>query len=83
MIVGPFLDLSPHDPWLVSDDEYLAATRSLLKLAPDTQVAADAEFSAILRMKREPLELDDAQAEMYAGLRQRRSRRVGQPLPIE
>jgi hypothetical protein len=85
MIVGPFLDLSPHDPWLVSDDEYLAATRSQLNLAPaaDTQVAADAEFSAILRMKREPLELDGAQAEMYTGLRQRRSRRVGQPLPIE
>lgn len=77
MIVGPISDGT-------TDEQYLAVTRSLLNLAPGTvDREAEAEFSAILRMKREPLVLDAAEAAVYAGLRQRRARRVGEPLPIE
>lgn len=75
MIVGPLADP-------VTDEQFLAATRSLLNLAT-ADAEADAEFSAILRMKREPLVLDEAEAAVYAGLRQRRAPRVGEPLSIE
>ncbi len=77
MIVGPLTDDG-------TDEQYLAATRSLLNIPGTTaDPEADAEFSAILRMKREPLVLDEAEAAVYAGLRQRRAPRVGEPLPIE
>jgi|GEM_PF-6846429 len=77
MIVGPLKDD-------VSDERYLAATRSLLNIAPATPDSeAEAEFSAILRMKREPLVLDEVEAAAYAGLQQRRAPRVGDPLSIE
>ena len=91
MIVGPDLDLQmpaslPSDPVSMSDVQYLDAARSSLGLREienATEADADAEFTAILRMKTEPLTLTEAEAEVYNRLRQRRARRVGQPLPIE
>jgi hypothetical protein len=66
----------------IGADEYAALARTpVVEAAPSHE--ADAEFTAILKMKREPLVLDDAEATVYAGLRQRRASRVGKPLPIE
>jgi hypothetical protein len=64
-------------------DEYAAiASRSATRPAAGEQ-DADAEFTAILKMKTEPLVLTSGEAEVFAGVRQRRSRRVGKPLPLE
>src|SRR5438270_12456201 len=88
MIVGAELDYVPGGDALgIADRQYLDATRSFLDLESHEDVTdkahVDAEFTAILRMKTEPLVLDESEAQAYNSVRQRRSKRVGQPLPIE
>lgn len=72
-----------EDGFRVGAGEYAAIEPGLLTLDPRAQRDADPEFTAILKMKREPLVLSQAEAETYASLRQRRARPVGQPLPLE
>lgn len=95
-MLGTLVDIDVPAGGRISEGEYAAYTgiaptaefgHRMLTLDPpepeDAGIVADPEFEAIMRMKTEPLVLDEAEAAMYADLRQRRARPVGKPLPIE
>lgn len=72
-----------YETLTITSTEYAEAERDLVRLESSPNQDDDAEFTAILKMKTEPLLLTEAEAETYASLRQRRARPVGQPLPLD